>query len=284
MKMIVFTDLDATLLDARTYSCRPATEALEALRRKDARLVPVSSKTLVEMQSLHRELKFPDPFICENGGGIAALPESQEAAFLSDLLPHVKPLLRNDYLLFPLGKSYDDLVVALDEIAVETGCSLRGFSAMSDRDVARLTGLSAADAKRARNRNFDEPFLPDNCEPATAEHIGLAASHRGLEVVRGGRFWHLIGHGGKGYAVSLVREAYRRRFPEIFSVGLGDSPNDFSFLELMDVPVLVGASAMSEPLPRSLLRAVRVAAGGPEGWNEAVLGILARRAESRAQA
>jgi mannosyl-3-phosphoglycerate phosphatase len=284
MKMIVFTDLDGTLLDAQTYSWQPAGEALEALRRRGGSLVLVSSKTLVEMELLHRELHFSDPFIVENGGGIAALQGTREAADLLEVLTDSDPIFRNDYVLFPLSKSYEDLVSALGEIAVETGCSLRGLSAMSDREITGLTGLDAEAVKRARMRDFDEPFLLGDSEPTSVERIISAASDRGLSVVRGGRFWHLIGHSGKGKAVAIVREAYRLRFPEIFSMGLGDSPNDFSFLELMDVSILVGVKTAGSVLPASLRRTMRVAKEGPQGWNEAVLGILSHWPDSWAQA
>jgi mannosyl-3-phosphoglycerate phosphatase len=129
-------------------------------------------------------------------------------------------------------------------------------------------------------RDFDEPFLAGDGAPTSVERINLAASRRGLSVVQGGRFWHLIGHSGKGKAVAIVREAYRLRFPEVFSIGLGDSPNDFSFLELMDVSVLVGVKVAGHRLPASPAKALRVAKAGPEGWNEAVLGILAHCPDS----
>jgi mannosyl-3-phosphoglycerate phosphatase len=284
MKIIVFTDLDATLLDATTYSWQPACGALDALRRREGALVLVSSKTLPEMEPLHRELHFGHSCIVENGGGIAAPLESAEAAQISQLLGGVQPLERGDFSLFPLGKHYVDLVEALEAIAAETGCGLRGFAAMSPREVARITGLSLEAATKAKNRDFDEPFLMGDSAPAAMEHVRVAASERGLSVVKGGRFWHLIGHGGKGHAVALVQEAHQRLFADIFCVGLGDSPNDFSFLELMDLPVLVGARADGDPLPRSLMGALQVAKAGPEGWNEAILGILARWAHSWAQA
>jgi len=247
------------------------------LRVRDGALILVSSKTLAEMEGLHRELNLTDPFIVENGGGIAAVPESWQEALIADLLPHVQPLRRDDFVLFPLGKSYGDLVASLRELAAETGFNLRGFSAMSEHEVVSLTGLSTEAARLALTRDFDEPFLAVNIEFAMVERLCRAASARGLTVAQGGRFWHLIGHGGKGQAVALVREAYRMRFHEVNAIGLGDSPNDYSFLELMDLPVLVGVTTGHDPVPGTLLRALQVTAAGPEGWNEAILGILARR-------
>jgi mannosyl-3-phosphoglycerate phosphatase len=66
MKTLVFTDLDGTLLDPRTYSWKAATAALEALRTRHAGIVPASSKTFMEMQPLHQEFRLVNPFILEN--------------------------------------------------------------------------------------------------------------------------------------------------------------------------------------------------------------------------
>ncbi len=51
------------------------------------------------------------------------------------------------------------LVRSLAEISAEVGTPLLGFSAMSDEEVAKATGLPAEQAAKARMRLFDEPFM-----------------------------------------------------------------------------------------------------------------------------
>ena len=67
--IVVFTDLDGTLLDASTYSFEAARPALDALRQQDIPLVLVSSKTRAEIEPIRGRLKQVHPFITENGGG-----------------------------------------------------------------------------------------------------------------------------------------------------------------------------------------------------------------------
>ena len=69
--LIVYTDLDGSLLDGTTYSYEPATPALAALREQGIPLVLVSSKTRAEMEPLRQRLDHRDPFIVENGGAVA---------------------------------------------------------------------------------------------------------------------------------------------------------------------------------------------------------------------
>lgn len=75
-RLLVFSDLDGTLLDHTTYSYAPARPALAALRARDALLILASSKTAAEMLPLHQELDLGEaPMIVENGA--ACLPRQR---------------------------------------------------------------------------------------------------------------------------------------------------------------------------------------------------------------
>jgi mannosyl-3-phosphoglycerate phosphatase len=276
MKLVVFTDLDATLLDPHTYSWKAAQPALQILWAQEAPIVLVSSKTIAEMEPLNCELAPEDPFVIENGGGIVVRRESPVAHDLESQGTLCEPQQSGDLLTFPMGKPYGELVRILHQMSVMLSCELRGFSALSDSQVASLTGLPLEDAAKARMRSFDEPFvLPEEARGKTNEIEGAAAS-LGVIAIQGGRFWHLIGHDGKGRAVASLIESYRRLFGNIVTVGLGDSPNDFPFLEIVDIPVILGAAKQRLIIPRSLDRARRTSLLGPEGWKEAMLDIIAR--------
>lgn len=69
-KLIVFTDLDGTLLDRETYSFEQALPALEVIQQKGIPLILSSSKTRAEIEIYRRELGYDHPFISENGGAI----------------------------------------------------------------------------------------------------------------------------------------------------------------------------------------------------------------------
>jgi len=275
MKIVVFTDLDATLLDAETYTWEPARPALEALRKRQAVIVLVSSKTLSEMLPLHRQLALKDPFVVENGGGIVMEGKSPAAEFFRCRDHLLEAVDDGSLAMLPLGVRYDALIRALPEIGAEAGCSVHGFSSMSAAEVAELTSLPIDGARKAKRRHFDEPFLLADGNGECEALLSAAAERRRLVVVSGGRFLHLIGHEGKGRAVSLLISAYRELYEDVVTLGLGDSPNDFSFLEIVDVPILLGVSSNSSPAPRYLSNMRLCEAAGPRGWNAAVLDALA---------
>ena len=74
LPLLVFTDLDGTLLDHDDYGFAPALPALERLRAAAVPLIPTTSKTLAETARLSRALGNGHPCIVENGSAIC-VPE-----------------------------------------------------------------------------------------------------------------------------------------------------------------------------------------------------------------
>ena len=75
--LLVFTDLDGTLLDHETYDHSPARPALSRLKAIGAGVVLASSKTAAEIAPLRSDLGLEDwPAIVENGGGVLAPGQS----------------------------------------------------------------------------------------------------------------------------------------------------------------------------------------------------------------
>jgi len=268
--LIVFTDLDGTLLDHDTYGWEPAAEALERCRRLGVPVVMVSSKTRAEMEPIRGGLRLDWPFVSENGGGIAFPPDCPQAP-----PAETRPDGRGGRLLH-LGVPYDVVTRALREIREELDRpDLRGFSDMSVEEIARLTGLPLEDAERSARREYGEPFVMNRPGRTELGRLERAARKRGLRVTAGGRFLHLFGGCDKGEAVSLLTGWFRRERPGARTVGLGDSPNDLPMLRRVDEPVLVRSSRPPEEMAEAVPGIRMTDRPGPDGWNRAVLDLLA---------
>ena len=249
---LVVTDLDGTLLDD-SYGFEPARPALAALAVSGAILVLASSKTRAEMVPLAERVGSRPALIVENGGAL--------------LLPRG---IRG-YERIATGAPRARLRDELREIALETGVALRGFTSLEVEEVARLTGLGHAEARLAQDRRYDEPFVLDDASRLSA--VAAAAARRGLRVSRGGRFFHLTGENDKGTALRLLLARLGRPRE---TVGLGDAPNDLSFLQAVDRPIVIpGRDGRLDPeLASALPFAEAAPAPGPSGWNAAVLAVL----------
>ena len=265
--VILFTDLDGTLLDHLSYEWKDAKPALSLCARLHVPVVLVSSKTRAEMDVIRGELGLSSPFISENGGGIF-FPAEPGYKFPSGTI------FAKDIWKWSVGVSYDFLVGALKEIREELGWNIRGFSEMSPEEISRLTGLAPGAALLSSKREYDEPFTVTGHGEADIDDLYKAAKSRGLNITSGGRFFHLQGNVDKGDAVKKIISWYQGYHGKIVSIALGDSPNDFSMLKRVDYPVLVRSprdfSGIEKTIPG--LRVTREM--GPKGWNTAVLDIL----------
>ena len=265
-QLIVFTDLDGTLLDAETYTFDVAREALDALKARGVPLVLVSSKTRAEIELIRICLNNADPFVTENGGGVY-IPKGYFD------FPLEGAVLRGPYQVLELGLPYAALRLALKEIAHALGCRIRGFGDMPTEEVAERTGLPPSDAQLAKQREYDEPFILESATPPV-DDIRRKAEARGLRCTSGGRFYHLIGQSDKGLACRHLANFYRRRYGAVTTVAIGDSLNDLSMLAVADRPMLVQRTDGAHDPAVTFPTLVRVPGIGPVGWNRALLDLL----------
>jgi mannosyl-3-phosphoglycerate phosphatase len=269
--LILFTDLDGTLLDHHSYSWAAAQEALEEIERQHVPLVFCTSKTRAEVDALRRKMGTGHPYITENGGGIF-FPHG----YFPQRIAGATSIGRQHCIA--LGRRYAEVAEALDAIAAESRVEVVGFHHMTAREIAQNTNLEPRQAELARLRDFDEPFFFAGGGKAAEKSFMEAARGRGFQTARGGRFWHLFAGSDKGRAVRRLMQLYRGAFPRapLHFVALGDSGNDLPMLEAAGRAVLVpqpGGNFDKEVLAR-LPRITRALAPGPAGWNQAVLNLL----------
>ena len=72
-KILIFTDLDATLLHRDTFKFDEIKDYLKQLISKGIFIIPNTSKTEKEILEFNNELGSSLPYICENGAAIKGL-------------------------------------------------------------------------------------------------------------------------------------------------------------------------------------------------------------------
>ncbi|MBY6006334.1 HAD-IIB family hydrolase [Salipiger bermudensis] len=252
MRLIVFTDLDGTLLDHGDYSYSAAMPALDALRAQGIPLILASSKTAAEIAPLHDALGLGDwPIIVENG--------AQRVTPGADM--HDRSV-------------YARLRRLLDDLPADLRTSYRGFGDMTDDEVAEITGLPLAGARLARLRNFTEPGIWSGDESDLAAFLA-ALEAKGIAARRGGRFLTLSFGGTKAQQMAGIMADLGRDT----AIALGDAPNDTEMLETARYGVIIrndhgqGIPALPGETDGTIIRSE---APGPAGWNACVLALLDR--------
>lgn len=262
-RLLLFSDLDGTLLAHDSYDWSPAKPALARLAAADIPVVLNSSKTAGEIRAIREELGNTAPFIVENGAAVIIPancfgpgPEQVQS----------------------FGASRDEVLALLKECR-EEGFRFRSFSDMSPAELARHSNLSESQAELAIDRAGTEPLLWEGDEDSLAR-FRQKLDERNCRLVQGGRFLHAMGTFDKADGVRFLLNKYREHYREhyagdrLISIALGDSPNDQHMLEEADIAVIVrGVQSDSVSLP-SQSRAIRSIKAGPAGWNECVLNLL----------
>ena len=270
-KFVLFTDLDGTLLDHKTFRWTAARQALEALRKLEIPLIIVTSKTRAEVSPLQKSLRLRAPFIVENGGAVY-IP-----AGYFPFQPEAVEGVERNWLRVAHGTPRRLLVIALAKAERQSGVRATGFGQMSLDQIVRCSGLGKAQARLALQREFDEPFIISTEEPRAWRRLRAAILRQGLRTTRGSRFFHILGRNNKGAAVRRVSAWFRRLYGrKLRSVALGDSPNDIPMLRTVDIPILVALpnGRYDAETLAAVPHARRAGGIGPKGWNHAVLELL----------
>lgn len=250
--LIVFTDLDGTLLDHETYDHAPARPMLDRLRRARVPLVLASSKTASEVAPLRMRLGFADcPAIVENGAGL--LPAGQTR---------------------PSGaRSHDRLRAVLAALPDALRRHFSGFSDWSVADLARRTGLPPQDAARARQRDFSEPGLFTGTAAQRAQFVA-ALARAGVTAQPGGRYLTLSFGASKADRMAEVVAALGGAG---VTVALGDAPNDLAMLAAADHAIVVpnpSHPGLALQMQGAADRMRRAPCPGPAGWAAALQALL----------
>nr|WP_318381200.1 mannosyl-3-phosphoglycerate phosphatase-related protein [uncultured Enterobacter sp.] len=255
--LLIFTDLDGTLLDSHTYDWQPAAAWLAQLQAHKIPVVLCSSKTAAEMMSIQKTLGLQGlPFIAENGAVVHLDDRWQD----DDAWPRLLT-----------GTSHQEIVKVLTQLREKNGDKFTLFSELDERVIAELTGLPPAQASLARLHEASETVIwRDSDTRMLAFEATLA--ELGLRFVQGARFWHVLDErAGKDQAVKWLTKQYQQREGKSFTtLGLGDGPNDAPLLDNVDYAVVVkglnreGVTLRHDAPPR----VYRTELKGPAGWRE----------------
>ncbi|MEH0832638.1 mannosyl-3-phosphoglycerate phosphatase-related protein [Pectobacterium cacticida] len=264
-KLIIFSDLDGSLLDHDTYRWDAAQPWLRRLADEEIPVIITTSKTATEVEPLRTALELEDyPYIAENGA-MAILPTAWRS--------------HPDYPKKSGGAPYSAIRHQLIQLR-SSGFRFQGFGDMNSVELAEMTGLTAQAAELALRREASEPLRwlddPDKL-PAFREQLAQA----GFSLTQGGRFYHVMSaQTSKGRMANWIKKQYKEKYGHsVKTLALGDGPNDVSLLSEADYAVLIkGKTHQIVSLPESF-RGEQYCTqnSGPQGWTEGLQHFIGKR-------
>lgn len=271
---IVFTDLDGTLLDHHTYKFDAACEALADVKARSIPIILNTSKTIEESIALSSKLNICHPVIVENGSAII-LP----AGYSSDISIQQNANWHDEPTTLTLGATREairSVLTQADERLSIKDC-YESFSSMGDEEIMRATDLAIEDARQANNRQYSEPLIWHGNDAQMASFSAFLLD-KGYQIIRGGRFHHVIGNSNKRTAMEHLVSMYRngaKNSTKLIVIALGDGANDLSMLSGADIAVLV-RNDTQPTFDFEHPNLMRTTQYGPAGWQEAMQDILSR--------
>lgn len=261
-QVLIYTDLDGTLLDHYSYEHEAARPCMQRLLDHGIPIIPNTSKTFAELIELRKRLGLDGPFIVENGAAIFIdknfLPEKPKGAVWQDGF-WVKS--------FSSKRSY--WLGLIKKITPEYGHLFESFADMSLERIVEVTSLTEEDALLSSQRQFGEPVLWKGSEEQLDTFIEMLR-RLGAHPVKGGRFLHIGGDCNKGIALTWLLKEYQRQHKNITvsTIALGDGKNDVAMLEIADTAVRIASPVHEPPELERTLKLYTSNKMGPKGWAE----------------
>ena len=210
-----------------------------------------------------------DPFVVENGGAIV-IPRGYFPGMGNRSG-------KGDLHTLTFGVPHEECARELRKLARQTGVQVRGFRQMSIAEIARSTGLTKDEVRRAKERETGEVFTFLGASQAKIRSFSQLAYQRGFSVRRGGRFWHFASGCDKGLACSVLTDLFQLSWgQQVHTIALGDSPNDLLMLQLADSPILMPLldGSFDKEITARIPSIARASKTASQGWGAAVFRAL----------
>ena len=252
--ILIFTDLDGTLLNRDTFNFDSIKTFLNELKNKNIIIIPNSSKTEDEIIEFNNEANFKFPFISENGSIIHNLN------FLSDEFPDKIILAKNVYEI----QNIFDKNINQD---LKSKCKV--ISSLTTSEQIQIFGLPENKLKNVFKRTCTIPikFVGNNEEKLLLKNM---LSEIGLDLKDGGRILNLGDRINKADAMKKIIIMLQQKFKsKPKTIAVGDNHNDLEMLKNSDIACLVKNNKfINKDLQiKNLIISKQTA---PEGWVEIV--------------
>jgi D-glycerate 3-kinase len=267
--LLIFTDLDGSLLNHDDYDFSAAKPTLQQLGEQGIPVIPCTSKTLAELMELRLELDNHCPFIVENGAAVF-IPIGAFSQQPKDTVQQGQFWVKS---LTPARAYWLTLIEATKP---RFGQQFTHFNAMTIEEIMGVTGLSESAAIKAAQRQYGEPVLWQGNETDKKDFIAVL-KQKGATVLQGGRFLHVSGATDKAKAMNWLAALYQSHMlmpRDVITLAIGDSGNDIAMLDQADIALLIRSPAHDFPVLNRTHDKYLVDEFAPLGWKQGVAMIL----------
>ena len=222
-KILIFTDLDGSLLHRDTFKFDEVKDYLIQLISKGIFIIPNTSKTEKEILEFLNDLGSSLPFISENGAAINGLD------LLNTNFPKELILSREKENLLSIFKN----IVPKN---LQSKC--KWLSDMNKIKQSLIFGLKDKKLNMALDRKYTIPFLFEGTKNEKNE-LSKIIKKQDLYLQEGGRVINLTDKVNKAKALRVFVRFFKKNNLNVKTIAVGDNYNDLEMLKTSDFPCLV---------------------------------------------
>ena len=253
LKILIFTDLDGSLLDRDTFKFDEIKDYLNQLLSKGIIIIPNTSKTEKEILKFSTELGSSLPYISENGSAINGLD------LLNSNLP--KELI--------LGREKENLIKIFEKsVPADLQNKCKWLSEMDKKKQSLIFGLEDENLKIALERKYSIPFIFEGTK-SEKKKLSTIVKKKGLALQEGGRVINLTDKVNKAKALQIFVRFFKKNNKNVKTIAVGDNFNDLDMLKMCDFPCLVFNDKFTlDEIPINNL--ITTNKPSPEGWADVI--------------
>ncbi len=221
--IVIFTDLDGSLLHRETFKFDQIKEYIKSLIDKGIIIIPNTSKTDKEIEKFNKELGVELPYISENGS-----------------LIHGLNLINTN---FPnkivLSRSKEELLkIFNNKVSEKLRNKCIQILNINKKEQEKILGQKDEKLKDALDRKYTLPFLFKGDKKDKNKLLKILNSCS-LTFQEGGRVSNLCDNTNKVKSMNRVVKILKKTEDKIKTIAVGDNYNDLDMLKKCDVPCLV---------------------------------------------
>ena len=253
-QIIIFTDLDGSLLNKDTFKFDEIQDYFRELVSGDIIIIPNSSKTAAELAYFNKQYNLNLCFIAENGSSIHGLN------LINKKLPNKISMSR------PLNKIYE---IYNKNTPYYFKQKITFISKLNTKEQEKIFGLPLNQIKLALKRKYTIPINFNGSEIEKNEFFEII-NKAGLTIQSGGRVINICDKVNKSKAVVKTLKLISNEIDqEIATIGVGDNQNDIDMLRETDYSCLVKNDNFNSSLI-NIDNLIKSSEPSPQGWADVI--------------
>ncbi len=262
-KVIIFTDLDETLLKENKFNHNILNNFIQTLLKKEYEIIPVTSKTYLEVIDLLKQIKYKLPFSIENGAA-CYIPINYSKDFFYKKMVNPYAIKKNaikKILNKSIFKSYSSHFKFIENLSIV--------------EQKKITKLNSKQLKNFNSREYSIPVLITG-DKYVKKKFEETLFEYNLKIVFGGKLSNISGLHSKLNSLSFFSDKYKQklRSRKIIIISLGDNQNDIEILNNSNYSGIVKNNTCKTLDLKRKNNIFRSFTEAPFGWVEVLKKIL----------